>query len=448
MSFFDSVAMKLLPVANAIGNQRHLQAVRNGLISILPLTIVGSFFTILLNLPVPGYSELIAPYLAALDVPFRFTVGLMSLYAAFTIGSFLGSSYKLDKTTSGFLAMLATLLMVMPMNLAEGIDTAGNAVAAGRYLPIAALGSQGLFGAIVAALLSVEIFHFTKVHKLEIKMPEGVPPVVGESFAALLPTLLVVIVFWIPRHFLGFDLNGLLTIAISPLKGFLTGNNLIGGVVTQFVICVFWALGIHGHAVLGPIIRPFWDQAILENAELFQNGTNAFDLPNLFTEQFYQWYAQMGGTGATLALVFLFMFSRSKYLKQLGKLSILPGIFNINEPMIFGTPIVMNPLLAIPFILVPIANTILVYIVTAFGWMPKMMVKPPFSIPAPLGALITSNWNWVACVMVFVCFFVSLAIYYPFFKAYEKIQLEQEQQNEAAAKNETVVDLDQTVVSE
>lgn len=428
MSFLDTVAMKLLPIANAIGNQRHLQSIRNGLISILPLTIVGSFFTIVLNLPIPGYSEWVAPYLAALDVPFRFTVGLMSLYAAFTIGANLGGSYKLDKITSGFLAMLATVLMVVPINLAEGVNQAGEAVAAGRYLPIASLGSQGLFGAIIAALVAVELYHFTKVKNLEIKMPDGVPPVVGESFGALLPTLLVILLFWIPRHFFGFDLNGLLTIAISPLKGFLTGNNLLGGVITQFVICVFWVLGIHGHAVLGPIIRPFWDQAILENAELFQGGMSAFDLPNVFTEQFYQWYAQMGGTGATLALVVLFMFSKSKYLKQLGRLSILPGIFNINEPIIFGTPIVMNPLLAIPFILVPIANTILVYIVTALNWVPKMMVKPPFSIPAPLGALITSNWNWVAFVMVFVCFFVSLAIYYPFFKAFEKIQVTQEEQ--------------------
>ncbi|MER1926167.1 PTS sugar transporter subunit IIC [Enterococcus casseliflavus] len=426
MKVLDSVAMKLLPIANAIGQQRHLQAIRNGLISILPLTIVGSFFTIILNLPIPGYTEWVAPYLPALDIPFRFTVGLMSLYASFTIGSNLGASYKLDRITSGFLSMLATILMVVPINLAEGISTTGDAVLAGRYLPIASLGSQGLFGAIIAALVSVEIYHFTKAKNLEIKMPEGVPPVVGESFAALLPTLLVILVFWIPRHFFGFDLNGLLTIAISPLKGFLTGNNLIGGIITQFVICVFWVLGIHGHAVLGPIIRPFWDQAILENAELFQNGMSAFDLPNLFTEQFYQWYAQMGGTGSTLALVVLFMFSRSNYLKQLGRLSILPGIFNINEPMIFGTPIVMNPLLAIPFILVPIANTILVYIVTALDWMPKMMVKPPFSIPAPLGALITSNWNWVACLMVFVCFFVSLAIYYPFFKVFEKLQVAQE----------------------
>lgn len=426
MNTFESLAQRLMPIANAIGNQRHLQAIRNGLISILPLTIVGSFFTILLNLPVPGYTELIAPYLAVLDVPFRFTVGLMSLYASFTIGAYLSESYKLDKITGGFLSMMATLLMVVPVNIDKGTDVLGKAVVAGRYIPITPLGSQGLFGSIIGALLAVEIYHFCKAKKLEIKMPDGVPPVVGESFAALLPTLLVVIAFWLPRHFFNIDINGLLSMLISPLKVFLVGNNLFGGIITQFLICLFWVLGIHGHAVLGPIIRPFWDQAIIENAELFQGGMSAFHLPHIFTEQFFQWYAQMGGTGATLALVVLFFFSKSKYLKQLGRLSILPGIFNINEPVIFGTPIVMNPVLAIPFIIVPIVNTIIIYIVTILGWMPRMMVKPPFSIPAPLGALITTNWNWVAFVMVFVCFFVSLAIYYPFFKAFEKSQIAQE----------------------
>ena len=429
----ERFALKILPIANAIGQQRHLQAVRNGLISILPLTIIGSFFVILLNVPIAGYAEMIAPYSAALDIPFRYTVGIMALYSAFTIGSFLGKSYKLDGVTSGFLSMLATILMIVPINLKEGIDTAGNAVNAGRYIPIAPLSSQGLFGAIVASLLAVEIYRFTKERKLEIKMPDGVPPVVSSSFAALLPTLFIVLVFLIPRHFFDFDLNGVLTVLISPLKTFLTGNNLLGGVLTQFMICLFWAMGIHGHAVLGPIIRPFWDQAIIENADLFQGGMSAFQLPNIFTEQFYQWYAQMGGTGATLALCFLFLFSKSSYLKQLGKLSILPGIFNINEPLIFGAPIVMNPLLAVPFILVPIVNTILIYIVTILGWMPRMMVKPPFTLPAPFGALVTSNWNIVAFIMVFVCFIASLAIYYPFFKLFEKNQLKQEADTVAQA---------------
>ncbi|MCP1225934.1 PTS sugar transporter subunit IIC [Sebaldella sp. S0638] len=428
----ERFAEKMMPVANAIGSQRHMQAVRNGLISILPLTIVGSFFVILLNIPINGYAELIAPYKEALDIPFRFTVGIMSLYSAFTIGSFLGKGYKLDDVTSGFLAMLATILMIVPVNIKEGITTTGAAVS-GRYIPIAPLSSQGLFGAIVASLIAVEIYRFIKEKKIEIKMPDGVPPVVASSFAALFPTLIIIIIFWIPRHFWGFDLNGIISFVISPLKIFLTGNNLIGGVLTQFFICLFWIFGIHGHAVLGPIIRPFWDQAIIQNMELFQAGTSAFQLPNIFTEQFFQWYAQMGGTGGTLALVVLFMTSKSQYLKQLGKLSILPGIFNINEPMIFGAPIVMNPLLAVPFMLVPVVNTIIVYIFTALNIIPRMMVKPPFTLPAPLGALVTTNWNWMACVLVFICFFVSMAIYYPFFKMFEKRTLDNENVQSAEA---------------
>lgn len=422
-NFFDKFAEKLLPIANAIGNQRHLQAIRNGLIAILPLTIIGSFFTIILNIPIEGYAEMIAPFKEQLNVPFQFTVGLMSLYAASTIGSFLGKSYKLDESTSSFLSMLATVLLVVPVNLSEGVDVLGNEVVSGRYVPMQALGSQGLFGAIVASLIAVEIYRFTKERKLEIKMPEGVPPVVASSFSALLPTLFIILLFWIPRHFLGFDLNGVLTFLISPLRQFMVGNNLLGGLLTQFLITLFWVFGIHGHAVLGPIIRPMWDGAILENAELFQNGVSEFELPNVFTEQFFQWYAQMGGTGATLALAVLLLFSKATYLKQLGKLSILPGIFNINEPLIFGAPIVMNPILAIPFILAPLVNTIVIYSVTLLDFMPRMMVKPPFSIPAPLGALITTNWNWFAFAMTFVSFFISLAIYYPFFKAFEKQQL-------------------------
>ena len=422
-NFFNKFAEKLLPIANAIGNQRHLQAIRNGLIAILPLTIIGSFFTIILNIPIEGYAEMIAPFKEQLNVPFQFTVGLMSLYAASTIGSFLGKSYNLDDTTSGFLSMLATVLLVVPINLSEGVDIVGNEIVSGRYVPMQALGSQGLFGAIVASLIAVEIYRFTKEKKLEIKMPEGVPPVVASSFSALLPTLFIILLFWIPRHFLGFDLNGVITFLISPLRQFMVGNNLLGGLLTQFLITLFWVFGIHGHAVLGPIIRPMWDGAILENAELFQNGMSEFELPNVFTEQFFQWYAQMGGTGATLALAVLLLFSKATYLKQLGKLSILPGIFNINEPLIFGAPIVMNPILAIPFILAPLVNTIVIYSVTLLDFMPRMMVKPPFSIPAPLGALITTNWNWFAFIMTIVSFFISLAIYYPFFKAFEKQQL-------------------------
>ena len=190
-------------------------------------------------------------------------------------------------------------------------------------------------------------------------------------------------------------------------------------------------MGIHGPAILGPIIRPIWDATIAENMDAFTAGASAHALPNIFTEQFLQWFLWIGGSGMTLPLVFLFLISKSRFLKDLGKLSLLPGIFNINEPVIFGAPIVMNPILAIPFIIVPIICTIISYILTRVGMIPMMMAKLPFTVPAPIGALISTNWSVMACILVFVNFFIGLVIYYPFFKMYEKQLLEQE----AAAKS-------------
>ncbi|GBU10482.1 PTS system cellobiose-specific IIC component [Erysipelotrichaceae bacterium] len=415
----------LLPFANAIGNQKHMQAIRNGLISILPLTLVGSFFVIFLNLPFPGYNEFIAPYRDILDIPFRYTVGIMSLYASYTIAAHLSKSYKLDMITSGFLGMLAFILLLVPVNLKEGVTTAGLEVT-GRYLPITPMSAQGLFGAILASLIAVEIYHFMKERKVEIKMPESVPPVVASSFSALFPTLVIILLFWVVRHLLNIDVNGIITFLLYPLQDFLVGNNLFGGILTVLLICGFWILGIHGPAVLGPIIRPFWDQAIAQNTDAFQSGVSEYMLPNIFTEQFLQWFLWIGGAGTTLALVVMFCFSKSVFLKQLGKLSFLPGIFNINEPMIFGAPIVMNPILAIPFILTPVVNIIIAYTLTIMNILPRMVAKPPFTMPAPLGAMMSTNWNIMSFIMVFVFFFISYIIYWPFFKIFEKRMIDQE----------------------
>ena len=421
----------MMPVANAIGNQKHMQAIRNGLISILPLTIVGSFFVIFLNLPFPGYNDFIAPYKELLDVPFRFTIGIMSVYASFTIAAHLSKSYDLDTITAGFLGMLGFILLIVPVNIVSGTTVAGAEIA-GRYIPITPLSAQGLFGAILASIISVEIYRIMKKHKIEIRMPDSVPPVVASSFSALFPTLVIILLFWVVRHVLNLDVNGMITFLLSPLKGFLVGNNLFGGILTVILICGFWILGIHGPAVLGPIVRPFWDQAIAENSDAFQSGVSEYLLPNIFTEQFLQWFLWIGGAGTTLALVVMFCFSKSDFLKQLGRLSFIPGLFNINEPVIFGAPIVMNPILAIPFILTPIVNLIIAYTLTILNVLPRMVAKPPFTMPAPLGAMMSTNWNVMSFIMVIVFFIISFIIYWPFFRLYEKRMVEAEHADKKA----------------
>ncbi|MFR2689556.1 MAG: PTS sugar transporter subunit IIC, partial [Enterococcus faecium] len=374
--FIGIIEQKIMPVANRIGTQRHMTAIRKGIIATMPLTIVGSFFTILLNIPIESVAAVIEPYREILDIPFRYTVGILALYATFGIASSLAKSYRLDSLTAGILALMSFLIVAAPPT--RILEDMGE-VTAGRYINIANLGSGSLFGAIVTAIISVEIYRFFIEKKITIRMPDGVPPEVTNSFVALIPGAVILIFFWIIRHMLGFDLNGFLSQLLMPLKGVLAGNSLFGGLLTVFLICFFWVLGIHGPAIMGPVIRPFWDISIAENIDAFNAGTSANAMPNIFTEQFLQWFVWIGGAGTTLALVVLFMFSKSKYLKSLGRLSILPGLFNINEPMIFGAPVVMNPVLGIPFILAPLVTTTLSYILTVSGVVPMMVARLPFA---------------------------------------------------------------------
>jgi PTS system cellobiose-specific IIC component len=330
----------------------------------------------------------------------------------------------LDALTSGILATMSFLITAAPpLRVFESVE---GVIDAGRFINIANLGSGSLFGAIVTALLSVEIYRFFIVKNITIKMPDGVPPEVTNSFMALIPGGAILILFWAIRHLIGFDINAFLSNLLMPFKDVLAGNSLFGGLLTVFLICFFWVLGIHGPAIMGPVIRPFWDISIAENMDVFQATGNAHDLPNIFTEQFLQWFVWIGGAGTTLALVVLFLFSKSKYLKQLGRLSILPGIFNINEPVIFGAPIVMNPILGIPFLVAPLVTTTLSYFLTVSGVIPMMAARLGFAIPAPIAAWMSTNWSVAAGVLVVVNFFITLAIYYPFFKVFEKQQLARE----------------------
>lgn len=439
-NFVDFLDSKILPVATKISSQRHMAAIRKGIIATLPLTIIGSFFTILLNIPIESIAAIIEPYKAILDIPFRFTVGILSLYATFGIASSLADSYDLDGMTSGMLAVLGFLIStIVPTQVIEPVE---GVIESGRYINIAALSSSSLFGAIIAAIVSVEIYRFMKEKNFTIKMPEGVPPEVANSFIALMPTAVIILLFWVTRHILGFDINSVLSSLLLPFKDILAGNSLFGGLLTVFLITFFWVLGVHGPAIMGPVIRPFWDISIAENMTAFQEGTAATDLPNIFTEQFLQWFVWIGGAGGTLTLVVLFLFSKSKYLKSLGKLSILPGLFNINEPMIFGAPIVMNPILGIPFIVAPLVTTTLSYFLTVTDVVPMMMARLPFTVISPIAAWISTDWSIMAGVLVIINFCITIAIYYPFFKVFERQQIEKEleAEQESAARAATMVE--------
>lgn len=209
MAFMES---KVMPVTQKIAAQRHLLAVRNGILSTLPLTIVGSFFAIFLNIPINGYNEWIEPFREVLDVPFRFTVGMMALYAAFGVGASLATSYRLNQLSAGLLSVIAFLISsVVPVQVNEPVK---GVIEAGRYLSIGDLSATSLFGAIVTSLIAVEIYHRMIKHNISIKLPDSVPPAVANSFSALLPALAIILLFWGIRYGIGFDLNSMITFII------------------------------------------------------------------------------------------------------------------------------------------------------------------------------------------------------------------------------------------
>lgn len=362
----------VMPVAGKVAEQRHLQAIRDGIILTMPFLIIGSFFLIISALPIPGYNEFMAGLFGenwqrALGYPVSATFNIMALIAVFGIAYRLGEYYKVDALASGALS-LVTFLLATPFQVAYIIPSTKESVLVEGAIPAALMGSQGLFVAMIIALISTELYRFIVQKKIIIKMPETVPPAVTRSFAALVPGFIVVTVIWILRLIIentsfGSIHNIVGQILQEPLS--VLGASLWGAIIAVILVHVLWSCGIHGATIVGGVMSPVWLSLMDQNRVAFQAGQ---DVPNTITAQFFDLWIYMGGSGATLALVVgMLLFARSQQLKSLGRLSIAPGIFNINEMVTFGMPIVMNPLLLIPFILVPVVLTIVSYFAMGMG---------------------------------------------------------------------------------
>ncbi len=350
------VEEKLVPPMAKIGTQRHLLAIRNGVVSTLSLILIGTFFMVFINLPFPGWNEFIAPYSATIVLPFRITMGLMAIYATFVMGSDLAKSYGLDSVTGGILSLGTFFMLQVPVNVLTPEEAP-----LGWVLPMSSLGASGMFAGILSMIFAVEVYRFFKKRNITIKMPEQVPPAVARSFEALIPGAVILTTTWLIRSVAGFDVNAALLSLFEPLTNIL-GNNLLGVLLPMFLIHLLWSFGIHGMSIVGAVVRPMWLIMLDENAKALADGTVATKLPYIAPEQFYQWTVTIGGAGATIVVSVLFLFfCKSKFLKEVGRFSIIPGIFNINEPMIFGAPMMLNPYMFIPFNLVPLVLTIVSY---------------------------------------------------------------------------------------
>lgn len=428
---------KLMPPMARFAEQRHMKAIRNGVISTLSLIMIGTLFLTISNLPIPGFKEWIVPYQADLVVPFRITMGLLGIYGSFSIGYNLTKSYKLDGITGGILSLATFLMLTIPQNV-DALLPEGEGLGMAWVLPMDYLGGSGMFSAILAAIFASEMYRFFTQRKITIRMPEQVPPAVARSFEALIPGFFIITFVWVIRVLLGFDVNKALLDLFAPLVDIM-GNNLLGVLLPMFFIHILWAAGVHGMSIIGSLVRPMWLVMLDANADAFASGTPITELPYIAPEQFYQWTVTIGGAGVSISICILLLFCRSKFLKQVGRFSLIPGIFNINEMLIFGVPIIMNPILALPFIAAPLVTTTISYFAVKFGMINGFISNQAWTLPAPIGAYLSSGNDWRVVVLVVINILVAMAIYYPFVKMYDNQMLIEEKENEAAneAANQT-----------
>ncbi|WP_348920436.1 PTS sugar transporter subunit IIC [Enterococcus rotai] len=406
-----------------LANQRHLRAIRDGIIATLPLIIIGSFFLIIAFPPLPadwGITQFLTSNAATILLPYRMTMYIMTLYATFGIGASLSKTYNLDVISGGILATIAFLLTFVPVNIpAEALDAAGTA---GFVLPMANLGGGGMFVGIITSILAVEMYRLTDKSKFKITMPEQVPPAVARSFETLTPTLIVILGISTLTYFIGFDWHSTISKIVSPLVS--AADSLPSVLFLIFMITFFWSFGIHGVSIVGSLARPLWLQLLDGNTAAMAAGK---ELPNIAAEPFYQWFVWIGGSGCTIGLALLLAFkTKSQFASKLGKATLAPAIFNINEPLIFGTPIVLNPILIIPFILTPMVTATIAWFVTQFGLVNRVIFTAPWTLPGPIGAYLATGGDWRAAVLSVVLIIISVVIYYPFVMIYDNNELEKE----------------------
>lgn len=428
-----------------ISEQRHLRAIRDGIVSTLPLIIIGSIFLIIAIPPFPkdwAISILAKKHAAQILLPFRMTMFIMGLYAVIGIGYSLAKSYKLDGITGAILSVCAFLLTLVPkvINPIETITqtVGGKAVQVvvaegtkgsqflqedlGYVMQMSNLGSAGLFVGIIVAIFAVEVYRFTTKTGFRIKMPDAVPESVARSFEALTPAAIIIFTLTIITYWLKIDLHHIVGLIVTPFLKL--SDSWFSVVVIVFLITFFWSFGIHGDSIIGSVVRPLWLMLLEQNATALANGKA---IPHIAAEPLYQWFIWIGGSGTTIGLALLMLFkAKSSYGKALGKAVILPAIFNINEPIIFGAPIMLNPTLLPPFIIVPIVNASITYFAMSVHWVNRVTSTPPWTLPSPIGAFLATNGDFRAVILNIILIVISIVIYYPFFTAYEKKLLVEE----------------------
>lgn len=406
----DIIEQRLAPLANVLTRNNHITAMRDSFALAMPFVIVGSLLVPILFPPVSinGASTFGQFYfqLRPILLPtFELTIGLVALIVAFGASASLAKQYRLPERLCGLTGCLAFLLFIgFRDNGATNIF----------------LGGMGIFTALISSTYSIEIVRFFYKKGWCIRLPEEVPVMTRNGFQLLIPLLVVMLSISVINALLlqstGRILPELISEAVRPLV--VASDTLTAVLISLFICNLLWFVGIHGALIITGIMNPFWMTYLFENQQALAAGSAT--LPHIYLQGFWDFYLLIGGIGSTLPLVFMAMRSRSRQLKSVGKIGLLPSLFNINEPILFGFPIIMNPVFLLPFLFVPLINACIAWYLTHLGVLDRAVAMLPWSMPAPLGAAWSANGSWKNLCMCLFAIFNAWMLYRPFFKVYER----------------------------
>ena len=413
----QAIQAKYQPIVTKVSSNRCLKAIMNGMMAALPATIAGSLAALIKQLPIPVYQDFLTNTGLAdiLQLPITFTTNFLAILFVFSITYSLVESFEKKGLTAAILSTVS-FMIITPVEPAE--STFGLAF----NIPMTWLGAAGMFAAIIVAFIVGRAFVWITDKGWTIKMPDSVPPFIKDSFAALVPGFIIIGIFTVIAGIFANTSFGsfhqmIYTLLQIPLQGL--GGNIWALLFVSLLSQIFWFFGIHGTMVVLSVMMPIWMAMDAAQLNAYSAGET---LPNIVGFMFYSVYTH-GGTALGLAI--LMLFARSARYKTLGKISIVPAVFGITEPLIFGAPLVFNPIFAIPFIGGSALSLVVSYLATLVGLLPRLSgISTPQGTPIIVQGLMAGGWKIAVFQVNLIAFWVAL--WYPFFKIADNHALDQE----------------------
>lgn len=416
---------KFTEFAAKLGSQIHLSSLRDAFATVMPLYILAGlavlFNNTIFSWILSGSALASAQYWGNLLV--NATLNISSLLVATVIGYCLSRNRGYDNPIAAALVSLATLIIMMPGSVSVVPEGATEGVMVSGVLTFNNIGTQAMFGGVIIGLISTELFvYIAKIKKFQINMGESIPPAVGKSFSVLIPFILVMSFFAIISAILNnvfhTDLITLITVIIQePLRGVATG--VFGCTLIYSLGNFLWLFGIHQTVLNGSLLDPLLLINMTQNMAAYAAGQV---VPNIMNAAFVPAFGMMGGSGSTLALIIAtLLFGKNKATKTICKMSVAPGCFNINEPIIFGYSIVYNITMIVPFVLLPAIGLIIGYIATSLNFMNKCVVYIPWTTPPLLSGYLATGGDFRAVIVQLIILVIGVFLYLPFVKINDKV---------------------------